>query len=283
METFQLRYFKHVAETENIRQSSIKLNISPSALSKAISRLEKELEIKLFERVGRNIKITEDGKELKKMAGELLALEKGIVNQFRENTKEISVKIVGAEMALSYWGPQMIKRLSKINQKISFQLVIKKNGKALSMVEDYSADIAIFSSSTSKSGKFYKRLSVDTFKCFVSNNHPLGKRKSVEIDDLLNYHFVTGSSDLYGEHSSMLSNDGWRDDKFTRKSITEINSLKTIENLVVEGLAIVYLPEYIGNKLKLKVLEIKNCPYSCRQYIYAVRGKYEINNIWSLI
>lgn len=59
----QLEYFKVIAETKNFTVSSNILSVTQPALSKAISKLEKELDVKLFERDGRNIKITEFGNE----------------------------------------------------------------------------------------------------------------------------------------------------------------------------------------------------------------------------
>ena len=57
----QLEYFKVVSQTNNFTTASNILSITQPALSKAISKLEEELEVKLFEREGRNIKITKYG------------------------------------------------------------------------------------------------------------------------------------------------------------------------------------------------------------------------------
>ena len=54
----QLEYFKVIAETKNFTEASNILSVTQPALSKAISKLEEELDVKLFQREGRNIKIT---------------------------------------------------------------------------------------------------------------------------------------------------------------------------------------------------------------------------------
>ena len=61
MNLLQLEYFKVVSQTNNFTTASNILSITQPALSKAISKLEEELEAKLFEREGRNIKITKYG------------------------------------------------------------------------------------------------------------------------------------------------------------------------------------------------------------------------------
>lgn len=52
MDILRLRYFRAVAQTENISQAAEKLLISQPALSKAISLLEDEVGVALFQRSG---------------------------------------------------------------------------------------------------------------------------------------------------------------------------------------------------------------------------------------
>ena len=63
MQLYYLYYFKVVAETENLARASTQLNISQPALSKAISNLESELGIALFDRSKRRISLSKVGRE----------------------------------------------------------------------------------------------------------------------------------------------------------------------------------------------------------------------------
>ena len=63
MEFLQLRYFVELAKREHLTQVAEAMYVSPSAISSSISRLEEELGVKLFDRVGRNIKLSPYGKE----------------------------------------------------------------------------------------------------------------------------------------------------------------------------------------------------------------------------
>ena len=69
----QLEYFKVIAETKNFTTASNILSVTQPALSKAISKLEEELEVELFQREGRNIKITEFGEVFLKYAKNALS------------------------------------------------------------------------------------------------------------------------------------------------------------------------------------------------------------------
>ena len=56
MELQQLRYFDEVARTQHVTNSAKKLNVAQPALTQSIRRLERELGVTLFERVGRNVR-----------------------------------------------------------------------------------------------------------------------------------------------------------------------------------------------------------------------------------
>lgn len=62
MELLQLKYFKCVAEASSLKTAAESLFISPPALSASISRLERELGVKLFDRTNRSITLNKQGK-----------------------------------------------------------------------------------------------------------------------------------------------------------------------------------------------------------------------------
>lgn len=61
MELLQLKYFLETARYQHMSRAAEKLHIAQPALSQAIKRLEKELNVSLFVREGRGIKLSEQG------------------------------------------------------------------------------------------------------------------------------------------------------------------------------------------------------------------------------
>ena len=64
MNLLQLEYFQEVAKVSSITQAAKALNISQSALSIMMNKLETEIGYPLFEKQGRNIVITPYGRNV---------------------------------------------------------------------------------------------------------------------------------------------------------------------------------------------------------------------------
>ena len=72
MEIHQLRYFCAIARAGNFTRAAIEEGISQPSLSQQIVRLERALDAKLFDRLGRRVQLTEFGRALLPQAHEIL-------------------------------------------------------------------------------------------------------------------------------------------------------------------------------------------------------------------
>jgi DNA-binding transcriptional LysR family regulator len=92
MNLYQLYYFKTMAKLEHYTKAAEALSMTQPSLSHAISTLETELEIPLFEKQGRNVKLTKYGRQLLPFVENALdELESGIkkVKEMTESTISI--------------------------------------------------------------------------------------------------------------------------------------------------------------------------------------------------
>lgn len=83
MELTQIRYFLEVASSQHVTRSAEKLHIAQPALTQAIRRLERELNVPLFAARGRNIVLTEYGRFLQKKLSPLVEAWDQIPEQLR--------------------------------------------------------------------------------------------------------------------------------------------------------------------------------------------------------
>ena len=105
MELRHLRYFVAVAETENVSKAAIRLRLSQPALSRQIHDLEAELKVALFERTGRNLRLTGAGADLLSYGKRVLDTAGAFAERARAiGGGEAGVLRVGAS-------PQILQRL----------------------------------------------------------------------------------------------------------------------------------------------------------------------------
>ena len=275
MELYELKYFLAVARVENIHRASEKLNVSTASLSKAIARLENELGVNLFVRERRNIRLTDQGRLLQIRASEIVRLEESAKHEVAGTPGSIQVIISGPEILLSKFGASMGSKIKQKFPRASFDFHASPEDEALEQVERGEAHLAIISGDlNSKPGVVSKPLIEAKFQTYVGREHPLyanaKSKKTLPVEEVLKYAFASPDSPFLGKVAARQSLDGWRDDQFPRKIEYLTSSLKILEELVVGGQAIAYLPSYFCESLPLESLKISGCPYTCVQKIRLV-------------
>jgi LysR family transcriptional activator of nhaA len=97
-----LRYFQAVARSGNLTRTAGQLNLSQSALSAQIRKLEEQLGHKLFERKGRQLVLTEAGHIALAYADDIFGAGDALVATLTENCpREVRELSVGALATLS--------------------------------------------------------------------------------------------------------------------------------------------------------------------------------------
>lgn len=128
----QLRYFYKLAQKLNYRVAAEELLISEPALSKQINTLESLLDVKLFQKVGRNIQLTEKGKAIAFEVGRVLR-EIDLLNQkvnIINNPKNASMRIgISGNQIIYPYIEELRKQFANLNVYVSemdTQSVIRK-------------------------------------------------------------------------------------------------------------------------------------------------------------
>ena len=93
MELDQLRSFVAVADARSFTQAAALVHLSQPAISRQIGRLEDELGTRLFERYGRRVECTADGKLLLPLARNIVARTEEAARLIREHVGATSSKV----------------------------------------------------------------------------------------------------------------------------------------------------------------------------------------------
>ncbi|MCB0408133.1 MAG: LysR family transcriptional regulator, partial [Bdellovibrionales bacterium] len=271
MEIFELRYFLAVAEVENVNNASKTINVSPGSLSKAIGRLEDELQTLLFFRVGRGIRLTPEGKLLKLKAAQIVGLEEDVRFELKgKDSGSLNIYISSEEVLQTAFGLKLVSQINELFPLAKSQFLIREESKAIEQVREGESHLAFITGEPPKDLKS-KTIARVNFQTCASRMHPLikkyGHKKSIPIEKVLKHPFVSPDTAILGRISNSSSNDGWRDDKFPRKIQYKVCGLKLMENLIQNGSALGYLPDYFIKDCNLIPLKVTGCPYSCKQTV----------------
>lgn len=102
MNLSHLYYFRKLAQVQHYTRAAEQLYITQPTLSNAVSQLEKELGIPLFEKDGRNVRLTKQGREFDTYISQALDLIDKAVDVAHEQAGSISVSFLVAELMKSF-------------------------------------------------------------------------------------------------------------------------------------------------------------------------------------
>ncbi|MCS4242713.1 DNA-binding transcriptional LysR family regulator [Rhizobium sp. BIGb0125] len=122
----QLIIFVATAERQHLTQAANALRLTPSAVSASIKALETFYAVKLFDRVGRGIQLTREGRVLLKEAKETLARVKETESVLAElgklNTGSLDVQ--ASQTIANYWLPSRLLGFSASYPGIQLNMTI---------------------------------------------------------------------------------------------------------------------------------------------------------------
>ena len=188
MNTFQLSCFLAVAEYLNFAQAAQSLHVTHPAVSQQIQSLEKELNVKLFQRTTRTVRITEEGKAFLRDAQQIVALSERAIKRFGNGMDEnIETLAIGCyNFPCMFLLSDTLENLRSIRpglhprlQTIPFQHIYR-------MLEegDLDAVVGFRESYKQKINAQYKEIAKVSLVCLCSCKHPLANRSEVCLDEL---------------------------------------------------------------------------------------------------
>ncbi|GHV96920.1 LysR family transcriptional regulator [Lactobacillus nasalidis] len=241
-----LEYFNELAETQYMAQAAEKLGISQPTLSYAVKKLEEELGVPLFEREGRNIRLTVYGKTFKKYS------EAG-VQQIQEGRRLLTEMALGesgklsigvAEIVAHQFITDVIKEYRQTNPgyRVDFNLKRAVTSRLLEMLQAGDLDLAIVTTRPGEKIAGFDLVPVMQRKLelLLPAGHELARQRSVSLKQIESCPYLA-----FGEENAMA---GIIADVFAKNGIhPQISSVtddvRTLVDLVAIGEGVALLPK----------------------------------------
>ncbi|MCM3214325.1 LysR family transcriptional regulator [Niallia taxi] len=243
MELRQLKYFIEVAEREHVSEAAERLHVAQSAISRQIANLEDELGVPLFEREGRNVKLTSIGKIFLTHS---LAIMKAVDNAKEQidaylDPERGSIKIGFPTSLASYLLPTIISAFKERHPNITFQLRQGSYSFLIDAVKNRDLDLALLGPVPTDDFDLKGNI-LFTEKIFalLPSNHPLSERRTLRLKDLRNEAFVLFPK---GYILQKIAYDACKQEGFLPNVSSEGEDLDAIKGLVSAGMGVTLLPE----------------------------------------
>lgn len=134
-----LRAFDAAARRGSFRAASEELSVTPTAISHHIRSLEEHLGVRLFERVGREVKLTEDGVRLAETTGKAFGMLEESVRALKRSSRKV-VRVTAGPIVTARWLMPMISDFWERHPGIELEVVPSYRPR---MQDRAQADIAI--------------------------------------------------------------------------------------------------------------------------------------------
>ncbi len=186
----QLEVFIATAQHENISRAASDLAMSQSAASGSLRELEQQFNVQLFDRLGKRLRLSELGRQLRPAAEELLdrarALEQGMLGE------EVSGRLqLGATLTIgNYLAVPMIAVFRTRFPAADVALSVANTAAIAEKVAHYELDIGLVEGELSHPDLTCEPWQADELTVFAAPGHPLARRRALTDDDLLSLEWI---------------------------------------------------------------------------------------------
>lgn len=188
----QLRIFVAVAEREHVTRAARDLNLTQSAVSTAVSALEGRYAIKLFNRIGRRIELTQAGRlflmEARAVLTRAAAAETALADF--AGLKQGSLAIAASQTAANYWLPPLMQRFRTAYPGIALSLRIGNTEMVAAMVYEGIADFGFVEGEVDNPALSIVPVADDELVLVTSPALAPAKRGPLTADDLSKMRWV---------------------------------------------------------------------------------------------
>ena len=214
----QLETFLCVAESGSFNKAAEKLYISPPAVIKQINLLEESLNLQLFVRTHRGLKLTEAGKSLCQDAKYIIQYCKDSVTRARnamQQTEQV-IRIGTSPMTPAQVLVDLWPKVQKYCPNIKFQLIPFDNTpeNAREILGNLGANIDVVAGLFDETMLALRKcsgleLSREPICCAVSIHHPLARKDSLTVQDLYGQNLMLMHRD-WSHYVDLMRDDLWK-------------------------------------------------------------------------
>lgn len=276
MNIFHLRYFVTLAHLEHYTKAAAQLNTTQPNLSYAISSIESELGVSLFEKEGRNIVLTKCGKDFLIDVEQALSILDNSIHKMQltgcgEGHIELGfLRTLGIEYI-----PQTLSDFLKTpsGKSVKFNFHDGITADLIPMLKEKICDVVFCSYAESEPDVEFVPVATQDLVLIVPNDHPLSDRSEIDLVHTLPYPQI-----FFNNRSGLRTIINQLFEKINGQPIIamEIEEDQVIAGFVASGFGIAIVPDMpLLNQLPVTKLNIKHPSWERRFYMAYMKNQYQ--------
>lgn len=192
MEIHQLRYVCAIAETGSFSRAAERCQVAQPSLSQQVLKLEEDLGSRLFDRLGRSVRLTEAGRAFLPHARSILSqmetARSSVADKWTDVRGSVSVGVIPT--IAPYLMPRYTKAFAKKYPEAKLRIVEETTPILIESLRDLSIDLAILALPLRHKDLELFPLCTEPLFAVLPKDHPRAAAESLALKDLRGESFV---------------------------------------------------------------------------------------------
>lgn len=221
----QCNYVLKIAQCGSFNKAAKELFVAQSSLSVSVKALESELGIKIFERSGNGVYLTDEGAEFARYARQIAEQSDFVLSRYADNSTKKRLYV--STQHYDFVADIFVKLLNQMSEhSYHFSLREMKTYDVVCETENAFSDVGVIAIKANDQNIMERYLSQKSLSftpvlkahphIYLRKDHPLSERKTLNSSDIKNYPYVSYEQ---GEHNA----------SFFTEEIVNLNCDKHIE------------------------------------------------------
>jgi DNA-binding transcriptional LysR family regulator len=255
MDFDQLRSFVEVARLKNFSRAAGKLGLTQPAISTQIRQLEEQFGVRLFDRIGKKVFLTQPGVLLLDHAVRILNVQKEAMEALRDLMPSPAGHLMlgATEASCLYQLPKVFAAFKKRNPEVKITIYRNFTTKILQKLQEDSIDLGFVSLPVSVKEIATIPLFRERVDVAMPPDHPLASQPSVTVAEIARYPWIVPRASRTRE----LINQLFRGVGAPIHVTMELSGVETIKRFISIGLGISLLGQsYASAEVKAGLLKL---------------------------
>ncbi|WP_435522566.1 LysR family transcriptional regulator [Chryseobacterium indoltheticum] len=277
MELRQLKYFLKAKELLNFTEAANQLNISQSTLSQQIKQLEDEIDIPLFNRIGKRITLTEAGSLFSEFAFQSVQrANDGFIMMKDLNNLNSGSLSIGVTYALRHLLTKALIAFSKQYPKIKINIVFGTSSELIEKLNSTELDFILTFKENDESDYECRSLFFSPMTLVVSKKSEFATLKSISLKEIMNLPLALPAK---GYSTIQFIKGILKQEKLEPNVLIEINDIPTLLELVKTGNWNTMLTEVSVDDSELTTIKIKGKNMLREATIISLKNVYQKKSV----